>query len=107
MPTCAAPTPPLPPTAPLLQVLELPDAGKDELQAAWKQWMQEAVAETGAIPPGNAPGQTLWQQRRWVGASVQGRLRAAVRGWRSTGGRAARRARRQHASAARAFDLRI
>jgi len=24
------------------QVLELPDAGKDELQAAWKQWMQEA-----------------------------------------------------------------
>ncbi|PSC76690.1 Monothiol glutaredoxin-chloroplastic [Micractinium conductrix] len=46
------------------KVLELPDAGKDELQAAWKQWMQEAVAETGAIPPGNAPGQTLWQQRR-------------------------------------------
>ncbi|KAL4451498.1 hypothetical protein ABPG75_007160 [Micractinium tetrahymenae] len=47
-----------------VKVLELPEAGKDELQAAWKQWMQEAVTETGAIPPGNAPGQTLWQQRR-------------------------------------------
>jgi hypothetical protein len=23
-----------------------------------------AVAEVGAIPQGNAPGQTLWQQRR-------------------------------------------
>lgn len=23
-----------------------------------------AVAETGSIPPGNAPGQTLWQQRK-------------------------------------------
>lgn len=122
------------------QVLELPEAGKEELQAAWKQWVQEAgerrscavcaagpqqrllvpqsllllqlwnagayseqaggfaqlgqrrrcgapalravlavptpaaplpaadaVNETGAIPPGNAPGQTLWQQRRWAG----------------------------------------
>lgn len=47
-----------------VKVLELPEAGKDELQAAWKQWMQEAVAETGAVPPGNAAGQTLWQQRR-------------------------------------------
>jgi hypothetical protein len=25
-----------------------------------------AVAELGAIPPGNAPGETSWQQRRWV-----------------------------------------
>ncbi|KAL4424520.1 hypothetical protein ABPG77_010100 [Micractinium sp. CCAP 211/92] len=47
-----------------VKVLELPEAGKEELQAAWKQWVQEAVNETGAIPPGNAPGQTLWQQRR-------------------------------------------
>jgi hypothetical protein len=28
----------------LAQVLEVPDAGKDELQGAWKQWMQEAGA---------------------------------------------------------------
>lgn len=33
-----------------------------------------AVNETGAIPPGNAPGQTLWQQRR----CVQG---VAAAGW--------------------------
>lgn len=47
-----------------VKVLELPEAGKEDLQAAWKQWVQEAVNEIGAIPPGNAPGQTLWQQRR-------------------------------------------
>lgn len=60
------PTHPLhPPTTPH-QVLELPDASKEQLQEAWKAWVQEAVAEAGAIPPGNAPGQTLWQQRKCV-----------------------------------------
>ena len=30
------------------------DASKENLTAAWKQWLQEAVQETGTIPPGNA-----------------------------------------------------
>ena len=54
------------------KVALLPEASKEALQEAWKMWMGEAVAETGAIPPGNAPGQTLWQQRRCAGGVVLG-----------------------------------
>ena len=49
-----------------VKVAEVPGGGKEELQEAWKEWVQAAVAESGCIPPGNAPGQTLWQQRRCV-----------------------------------------
>eukprot|EP00879_Flechtneria_rotunda_P008671 GHRR01009084.1.p1 GENE.GHRR01009084.1~~GHRR01009084.1.p1 ORF type:complete len:268 (+),score=84.85 GHRR01009084.1:304-1107(+) len=41
----------------------LPDASRDSLTGAWKAWMEEALAETGSIPPGNAPGETKWQNR--------------------------------------------
>ncbi|KAI8465313.1 MAG: glutaredoxin [Monoraphidium minutum] len=35
--------------------------GKDDLTAAWKAWMEEAIVQTGTVPPGNAPGETKWQ----------------------------------------------
>eukprot|EP00882_Tetradesmus_deserticola_P003892 GHRQ01004116.1.p1 GENE.GHRQ01004116.1~~GHRQ01004116.1.p1 ORF type:complete len:270 (+),score=88.33 GHRQ01004116.1:208-1017(+) len=41
----------------------LPDASRDALTGAWKAWMEEALADTGGIPPGNAPGETKWQSR--------------------------------------------
>ncbi|KAF6254959.1 CGFS type glutaredoxin [Scenedesmus sp. NREL 46B-D3] len=41
----------------------LPDASRDALTGAWKAWMEEALAATGGIPPGNAPGETKWQSR--------------------------------------------
>lgn len=47
-----------------VKVGEMPGAGKEELTEAWKAWIQQAVEETGAIPPGNAPGEKKWQQRR-------------------------------------------
>lgn len=47
-----------------VKVGELPGAGKEELTEAWKAWIESAVEETGAIPPGNAPGEKMWQQRR-------------------------------------------
>ncbi|KAK9815477.1 hypothetical protein WJX72_004365 [[Myrmecia] bisecta] len=37
---------------------------REELTAAWKEWVQEAVQASGAIPPGNAPGEKLWTTRR-------------------------------------------
>ncbi|KAA6418465.1 MAG: monothiol glutaredoxin- chloroplastic-like [Trebouxia sp. A1-2] len=40
----------------------VPDPTKDNLTAAWKQWIQSAVEANGAIPPGNAPG----AQQQWV-----------------------------------------
>lgn len=39
------------------------DATRENLTAAWKSWVEEAVAENGDIPPGNAPGVTKWQSR--------------------------------------------
>lgn len=47
-----------------IKVRELPTASKDDLTEAWKDWVAQAVEETGAIPPGNAPGERSWQQRR-------------------------------------------
>eukprot|EP00887_Chlorella_sp_A99_P001855 scaffold19.g1855.t1 len=47
-----------------VKVWELPGGSKEELMEAWKEWIQAAVAETGTVPPGNAPGETKWQQRR-------------------------------------------
>jgi len=47
-----------------IKVRELPTASKDDLTDAWKDWVAQAVEETGAIPPGNSPGERSWQQRR-------------------------------------------
>eukprot|EP00891_Asterochloris_glomerata_P006313 jgi/Astpho2/6313/Aster-08146 len=40
------------------------DASKENLTAAWKQWLQDAVQETGTIPPGNAKGNKQWTAKR-------------------------------------------
>eukprot|EP00877_Chromochloris_zofingiensis_P014725 jgi/Chrzof1/9506/Cz04g05200.t1 len=39
------------------------DASREGLTDAWKAWVQEAMEDTGKIPPGNAPGETKWQSR--------------------------------------------
>lgn len=39
------------------------DSSREALTAAWKSWVEEAVAIGGDIPPGNAPGETKWQSR--------------------------------------------
>ncbi|EFJ50384.1 CGFS type glutaredoxin 6 [Volvox carteri f. nagariensis] len=39
------------------------DASREGLTSAWKSWVEEAVTETGNIPPGNMPGETKWQSR--------------------------------------------
>lgn len=39
------------------------DGNRDTLTAAWKAWMEQAIAESGAVPPGNAPGETRWSGR--------------------------------------------
>lgn len=46
------------------KVVEMPGAGKEELTEAWKSWIERAVEETGNIPPGNTPGETMWTQRK-------------------------------------------
>ena len=57
-----------------VKVLEMPNAGKDELTEAWKGWIQQAVDALGGIPPGNAPGEKKWQQRRARAARPEVRL---------------------------------
>lgn len=48
-----------------VKLAQLPESfGKEDLTEAWKVWIQQAVEETGSIPPGNAPGEKKWQQRR-------------------------------------------
>ena len=39
------------------------DATREALTSAWKAWVEEAIAAGGAIPPGNAPGESKWQSR--------------------------------------------
>jgi len=39
-------------------------ASKADLQTAWKTWVMEHVAVEGGLPPGNAPGNTLFSERR-------------------------------------------
>mgnify|MGYP006982110864 FL=1 len=31
---------------------------------AWKQWMEEHIAWTGKVPPGNENGVTTWTERK-------------------------------------------
>ena len=35
---------------------------KEELTAVWKSWVEEALEETGALPPGNLPGDERFQR---------------------------------------------
>ncbi|KAL0375353.1 UNVERIFIED_CONTAM: Bifunctional monothiol glutaredoxin-S16, chloroplastic [Sesamum radiatum] len=42
-------------------VVEDPD--KNALTEAWKSWMQEHIAATGKVPPGNEPGNTTWVKK--------------------------------------------
>ncbi|KAI3474220.1 hypothetical protein Pfo_029008 [Paulownia fortunei] len=42
-------------------VVEEPD--KTALTEAWKSWMQEHIAATGKVPPGNEPGNTTWVKK--------------------------------------------
>lgn len=47
-----------------VRCMALPDASKADLQAAWKAWVMEHVATSGGLPPGNAPGNKLFSERR-------------------------------------------
>ena len=40
------------------------DPSREVLVDAWKAWVEQAVGESGALPPGNAPGETRWQARK-------------------------------------------
>lgn len=42
-------------------MVEEPD--KTALTEAWKSWMQEHIATTGKVPPGNEPGNTTWVKK--------------------------------------------
>lgn len=39
------------------------DPDKSALTEAWKSWMQEHIAATGKVPPGNEPGNTTWVKK--------------------------------------------
>lgn len=47
-----------------VRCLALPDASKADLQTAWKTWMMEHVETSGGLPPGNAPDNKLFSERR-------------------------------------------
>jgi Grx4 family monothiol glutaredoxin len=47
-----------------VKCMALPDASKADLQAAWKTWVMEHVTTAGGLPPGNAPGNKLFSERR-------------------------------------------
>lgn len=49
-----------------VKLLPQPQAGKEALQAAWRAWVEEAVAAAGGdVPPGNTPdGSKAWTVRR-------------------------------------------
>ena len=47
-----------------VKCMSLPDASKADLQAAWKTWVMEHVTTAGGLPPGNAPGNKLFSERR-------------------------------------------
>lgn len=53
-----------PGTVAFVKCQQLPNGTKEELTEAWKSWIGEAVNTNGSIPPGNAPGEKAWQQRR-------------------------------------------
>lgn len=54
----------------------LPNATKQALTDAWKEWLQAAVTDTGSIPPGNgdAEEKLLWQARKKPAAKPEIKL---------------------------------
>lgn len=42
---------------------EVASGTREELTTRWKAWVEEAMEESGNIPPGNMPGETKWQSR--------------------------------------------
>ncbi len=59
-----------------VRYLAVADSSRDALVAVWKAWIEEAVEETGSIPPGNAPGETKWQSRKAAPLKKEIRLTA-------------------------------
>lgn len=53
-------------------VVEAP--GREALTEAWKAWMEEHVAASGALPPGNEAGNKTWTERRARRAKPEIRL---------------------------------
>jgi Grx4 family monothiol glutaredoxin len=47
-----------------VKCMAMPDASKADLQAAWKTWVMEYATTAGGLPPGNAPGNKLFSERR-------------------------------------------
>lgn len=47
----------------ILQVAVVEDPDKSALTDAWKAWLQEHIAATGKVPPGNEPGNSTWVKR--------------------------------------------
>ena len=47
-----------------LRMVALPGASRDQLQNAWKAWMQESISASGRVPPGNEPGVRKWITRK-------------------------------------------
>ena len=45
-----------------MAVIDAPD--RAALNEAWKAWMEEHVAATGSVPPGNESGNKLWTTRK-------------------------------------------
>ncbi|KAK9820835.1 hypothetical protein WJX81_001306 [Elliptochloris bilobata] len=54
----------LPELAHAVKYAAVSDATRDNLTAAWKAWVEQAVDESGQVPPGNAAGNTQWTARR-------------------------------------------
>ncbi len=67
------------------QVLELPEAGKEELQAAWKQWVQEAGEDQRAVRAG-APQQRLHSSACWRRRDCVPAAERVTESWRRKAG---------------------
>jgi len=47
-----------------VQVVSMPGATKEDLQAMWTEWIQDHINREGDIPSGNKPGQGKWSLKR-------------------------------------------
>ncbi|XP_042015770.1 bifunctional monothiol glutaredoxin-S16, chloroplastic-like [Salvia splendens] len=53
----------LPELCSAVKVAVVEDPDKTALTEAWKAWLQEHIAATGKVPPGNEPGNSTWVKR--------------------------------------------
>ncbi|XP_047938161.1 bifunctional monothiol glutaredoxin-S16, chloroplastic isoform X3 [Salvia hispanica] len=53
----------LPELCSTVKVAVVEDPDKTALTEAWKAWLQEHIAATGKVPPGNEPGNSTWVKR--------------------------------------------